>query len=124
MHFSTDKKLSAPPSEIIEISERLEKVLRAVGAARARRQLTVEEAFIFLAIGFLGISNSRSGVAITVVSCIDIAEVLKIPRETVRRKVVNLVEMQLVSMTTRGMILEAVDEWRALAAEILQYKSY
>ena len=119
MHSSTDKKLSTPPSEIIEISERLEKVLRAVGAARARRQLTVEGAFIFLAVGFLGISNSKSGIAITVVSCIDIAEILKIPRETIRRKLVNLVEMQLVLMTTRGVMLEALDEWRAFATEIL-----
>lgn len=119
MHFSTDKKLSAPISEVIAISERLEKVLRAVGAARARRQLTVEEAFIFLAVGFLGISNSRSGVAITVVSCIDIAEILKIPRETVRRKIATLVEMGLVSMTTRGVLLVGLDEWRVLAEEIL-----
>ncbi|MDR3450788.1 MAG: hypothetical protein P4M15_13770 [Alphaproteobacteria bacterium] len=80
----------------------------------------MEEAFVFLAAGFLGISNSRSGVAITVVSCIDIAEILKIPRETVRRKIANLAEMQLVSMTTRGAILEDLDAWRAIAEELLQ----
>ncbi len=120
MQSSTAKKPSAPFSEINVISERLEKVLRAVGAARARQRLTVEEAFIFLAAGYLGVSKSISGVTIRSVSCIDVANILKIPRETVRRKASTLAEMQLASMTTRGILIENFDEWRLLAEAMLQ----
>lgn len=120
MHFSPAKKPTTPFSEINSISERLEKVLRAVGAARARQHLTVDEAFIFLAAGYLGVSKSRSGVTIRAVSCIDVASLLKIPRETVRRKASTLVELQLASMTSRGILIENLDEWRLLAEAMLQ----
>ena len=120
MHFSIAKKPAAPFSEINAISERLEKVLRAVGAARARQQLSVDEAFIFLVAGYRGVSKSRSGVTIRAVSCIDIANILNIPRETVRRKAATLVGLQLASMTSRGILIENLDEWRLLAEAMLQ----
>ncbi len=101
-------------ADIGKITARLEKLLRAVGEARGRQRLTVEEAFIFLAVGHIGVSLSGSGLAIRPVTCIDVAAMLRIPRETVRRKAANLADINLVSMTTRGIMIENLDEWRRL----------
>jgi len=119
-HPVAAKTHTAAFSEIHAISERLEKILHAVADARERRRLSVDGAFIFLAVGHLGISKSGSGITIRPVSCIDLASKLKIPKETVRRKATNLAALGLVSMTARGVIVEDLDEWRLLAEAMLQ----
>ncbi|WP_148213049.1 hypothetical protein [Methylocella silvestris] len=101
--------------------ESLGRFLRAIGEARARRRLTVEEALIFLAVGYLGISEAKSGiVTIRPVSCVDIAAILEIPRETVRRKAIALAETKVVSMSARGIIIVELDQWREFVEQILQ----
>ena len=110
-----------PPFKFSSIYERLDKVLSAVGEARERRQLPLEEVYIFLAVGHLGISTTgRGNIMLKSVSCVDVAAVLKIPRETVRRKAKALAKMNFVSMTSRGILLKDADEWRLFAEEILQ----
>ncbi len=98
--------------------ENLARILETAGAARARR-LTLEETFIFLAIGYLGLSSTRSGYAVKPVPCADIAALLKIPKETVRRKALSLEILGLVAKNSRGVALDNVDEWLDLAAAML-----
>jgi mannose/fructose/N-acetylgalactosamine-specific phosphotransferase system component IIC len=101
--------------------ESLGKLLRGIGEARVLRRLTVEEALIFLAVGYLGISETKRGtVTITPISCVDIAAILGIPRETVRRKATALAIRKLVSVTARGIVIVELDQWRDFAEEILR----
>jgi hypothetical protein len=106
------------PSELSALSQRVGKVLRAFGKARELDQMTADEALIFLALGHLGQTATSTGVAIRPVTCLDLAELLNIPKETVRRKVARLVDMQLVTSTTRGVLMENDVEWRRLAEAI------
>ena len=101
--------------------ENLARILATAGAARARR-LTLEETFIFLAIGHLGLSATRSGYAVKPVPCADIAALLKIPKETVRRKAQSLEILGLVAKNSRGVALDKIDEWLDLAAAMLPSK--
>jgi hypothetical protein len=103
------------PSEIGALSSRVGTLLRAFGEARGGGRMTAEEVLIFLAIGHLGQTASRNGVFIRPVTCIDIAQMLNIPKETVRRKLVRLVDLALAEAATRGVLIKNQDEWRRLA---------
>jgi hypothetical protein len=106
------------PSEFSVLSQRVGKVLRAFGEARGRNGLTADEVLIFLALGRLGQTATSHGVSIRPVTCLDLAQVLNIPKETVRRKVARLVEMELAEATTRGVLIQNEDEWRRLSDSI------
>ena len=92
--------------------------MRAVGRTRIRWRLVPDEALIFLALGQLGLSNTSVGLTIKPVFCHDIADLLKIPKETVRRKVSRLVDLELAAPTIGGVLIKNVDEWRRLAESI------
>lgn len=113
------KLLAVALSEIDSISRRLENALQTVGEARAKQRTTIEEVFIFLAVGYLGISRAGNCVTIRAVTCVDVASLLRIPRETVRRKATNLADLNLITMTARGVVIEDLDAWRNLAKGIL-----
>lgn len=106
------------PCELSLLSQRVGRVLRAFGETRARHRMTADEVLIFLALGHLGLVPNSHGVAIRPVTCLDLAEVLGIPKETVRRKVARLAELQLVEATTRGAMIQDQEEWRRLAESI------
>ena len=71
--------------EIGELSESVLRVLSSIGAARNRFDLASDEALIFLAIGQLGMNSSDFELRLRAVPITAIAELLSIPRETVRR---------------------------------------
>jgi hypothetical protein len=106
------------PNEISVLSQRVGKVLRTFGAARGREGLTADELLIFLALGHLRQSTASNHIFIRPVTCLDLAAVLNIPKETVRRKVARLVELQLAEATTRGVLIQDKEEWRRLAESI------
>jgi hypothetical protein len=90
-------------------------MLRAFGLARRARRMTSDDALIFLASGRLGLSLSEAGLAIRPVTCQEVSTLLKIPRETVRRKATRLAEIDLVTVTSSGMLVKNVVEWLRLA---------
>lgn len=98
----------------------LARILGAASAAR-RLRMNIEDAFIFLAVGHLGISRSYAGFAVKPIPCADIAQLLGIPKETVRRKALRLVTLGLVSKSGKGVIVAKIEEWldfaRAIASE-------
>ncbi|MDI9848871.1 hypothetical protein QM467_12460 [Rhodoblastus sp. 17X3] len=109
----------APPLEANAISQRLMQMLQSIGGARTRLLLASDEALIFLALGQMGLSVCKFGVAIQPVAGVAIAELLKIPKETVRRKVARLVQLDLVTATPRGHVIKNFDEWRQLAEAVI-----
>lgn len=109
---------SKTPSEMSALSQRVGKVLRAFGLTRGADRLTADEVLIFLALGHLGQTANSRGVSIRPVTCLDLAALLHMPRETVRRKVARLVEMQFAEATTRGVLIRNQDEWGRLAESL------
>lgn len=107
-----------PNAELAATCLRVEKVLLAFGRMRSDRDLTSEDVVIFLATGQLGLAPSALGVSVRPVTNFDISELLKIPKETVRRKTARLVKLNLLTATTRGVKLKNVDEWRSLASAL------
>lgn len=87
-------------------------------SVQRRRNLALDEVLILLTLGRLGLSPSTFGVTIRPVKCSDVALKLNIPKETVRRKILRLVDCGLVSMSRRGAALENLDEWAAIAAAV------
>jgi hypothetical protein len=106
------------PCALSLLSQRVGKVLRAFGETRARHRMTADEVLIFLALGHLGLVPNSHGVALRPITCLDLADILNIPKETVRRKVARLAELELVETTTRGAIIQNHEEWRRLAEAI------
>ena len=101
--------------EIGELSESVLRVLSSIGAARNRFDLASDEALIFLAIGQLGMNSSDFELRLRAVPITAIAELLSIPRETVRRKCRRLTEIDLVLLTSRGLLIRNISEWMKVA---------
>lgn len=90
--------------------------LQAIGGARRQHGLAAEEALIFLAVGQLGLRFSNDATMVWPVTCLEISDLLQIPRETVRRKTGRLIENDWVAVTGRGFVLKNVEQWRKFAA--------
>jgi hypothetical protein len=106
------------PSEPSVLSQRVDKVLRLFGRARAADGMTADEVLIFLALGHLDkVVTSKWGET-RPVTCLDLAELLNIPKETVRRRVARLVELDLATLTKRGALMKNGNEWRKIAEHI------
>jgi hypothetical protein len=101
--------------EIGELSESVLRVLSSIGAARNRFDLASDEALIFLAIGQIGMNSSDFELRLRAVPITAIAELLSIPRETVRRKCRRLTEIDLVVLTSRGLLIRNISEWMKVA---------
>jgi hypothetical protein len=101
--------------EIGELSESVLRVLSSIGAARNRFDLASDEALIFLAIGQLGMKSSPFELRLRAVPITAIAELLSIPRETVRRKCLRLTEIDLIVPTNRGLLIRNISEWMSVA---------
>lgn len=114
-----DSSLHPSPSEISALSQRVGKVLRAFGVARGADRLTSDEVLVFLALGHLGQTANSYGVAVRPVTCLDLAEMLSIPKETVRRKLARLVDLQLAETTGRGTLILDQEEWRRIAGSVV-----
>jgi len=93
-------------------------LLRAIGTARKEYGLAAEEMLIFLAVGRLGLRRVSYAATIWPVTCLEISELLEIPRETVRRKTGRLIKCGLVSATGRGFLLNDIAHWRRLAGQL------
>jgi DNA-binding MarR family transcriptional regulator len=107
--------ISVSPGEIAELSNAFAKVVRALQDLRTQHDLTWDEALIFMALGLTAFCPSGAGVRTKAVSASDIAEVLCIPRETVRRKIMMMIKKELASKTMGGFALQNFAEWVRVA---------
>jgi hypothetical protein len=86
-------------------------LLSLFSSARRRVGLSADEVLIFLAIGYLSASVSKSVVATCPTSYSEISSLLGIPKETVRRKTIRLVDLEFVRSTPKGVLVGKIDKW-------------
>lgn len=111
---------SRSPSGVATLLVDLDNFLRTVLAVKRQHHLTSEELLILLALGRLGISVSAIGTAVRPVKCSDLSRWMRIPKETVRRKLSRLVDCGFAKMTSHGIILEDIDAWASIVNSILR----
>jgi hypothetical protein len=88
------------------------KLVRLFSSARKRPALTADELIIFLAIGYLNVSMTGGDVIlIRPISLIEIAKLLGMPKETVRRKATRLADIEYVESTAKGIVIRQLSDW-------------
>ncbi|WP_315756819.1 MULTISPECIES: hypothetical protein [unclassified Bradyrhizobium] len=97
--------------QILQNRERIARLLRLFSSPRKRKGLRPEELLIFFAIGYLGIRISNCTVQIIPIGMVEVAALLGIPKESVRRKVMRLVELDYVITTPKGVFVKDVRVW-------------
>ena len=95
------------------------KTLAFLGGARIESGLTAEQILIFMAIGHLGLVASARTITMRAVSCVEASALLAISRETIRRKSQRLLDLDLLRMTTTGLVVTSADTWLAMAQKML-----
>jgi hypothetical protein len=91
--------------------EKVAQLLRLFSSARKRPGLSSDEVLIFIAIGYLSMSVSKDIVLMRAVKLLDISRMLGIPKETVRRKTVRLVDVDYVSISRNGVFIKEIEMW-------------
>jgi hypothetical protein len=112
---------TVPPlagSDLAALSARASRLLGSFANARAVYGLTPEETAIFLAIGYLSLVCSGTIPALKPITYQDISALLNIPKATVRRKAIRLIDKKLVSATSRGVIIQDIARWSATIESI------
>jgi hypothetical protein len=94
------------------------KFLTAIGSLRKHHGITPDELLILLATGCLSVSKERASVVIRPVRCEDIAQILSMPKETVRQKVLKLQERGLVLMNYHGVQILKLDDLISLTNDL------
>lgn len=102
------------------LAGKIDQMLNAFGSARLRRGLTADEVLIFLAAGQLSFTAEEQVQTAKPVTYVAISYLLSIPKETVRRKALRLVELGLVDCRPQGIIVADLDSWRACACSLLR----
>jgi hypothetical protein len=106
-----------PP--LVKKQELVARFLRGFSSARKRSGLTADEVLIFFAIGHLSASALRDIVLVRPVKLVDVAVMLNIPKETVRRKSMRLVDIDYVSMSREGVRIRQLDVWIRMFESII-----
>lgn len=104
---------------IVTASRGTGRLLRAASAARTRAGLAAEDLLIFLAVGHLGIDASGEIPRMTPCTYLQIAELLSVPRETVRRKVGRLCDRGFTRIDRAGVVVRDVGTWLRQAAALI-----
>ncbi len=113
--------MTAEALDFEALSGKINQMLSAFGSARSRRGLTADEVLIFLAAGQLSFIPEEPAQAAKPVTYIAISYLLNIPKETVRRKALHLIELGLVECTQQGITVADAGSWRSFAAALLKY---
>lgn len=117
--LSRKLEMQSQAPNLTQVSRSLRALLEVLGEFRQSYGLSTDEALIFLALGQLSLSPSGAAFRSKPVTCSNLTEVLKIPRETVRRKAVHLVESELVSVGPRGFGVRNQEEWCSLVHKLV-----
>jgi len=112
--------LTGETPEHAALSGKINRMLSAFGSARLRRGLTADEVLIFLAAGQLSYAPEEPVQTGKPVTYVAISYLLGIPKETVRRKALRLLELGLVECTPHGLIVADLESWRAFASALLR----
>ena len=96
---------------VLQNRARIEQLLRLFSSPRKRRGLGPDEILIFFAIGYLSIKLMHTTIQVTPVGMIEVSTLLGIPKETVRRKINRLVDLDYVSISAKGVFVKEVCVW-------------
>lgn len=99
--------------------EKIARLLRLFSSPRKRQGLTPDELLIFIAIGFLGIKLTGGAIQVTPVGMVEVSSLLGIPKETVRRKVTRLVDLDYVSSSPKGAFVKNVLVWCQMLEQVV-----
>ncbi len=102
------------------LSGKINQMLSTFGSARLRRGLTADEVLIFLAAGQLSFMPEEQVQTAKPVTYVAISYLLSIPKETVRRKAMRLIELGLVDCTPQGITVADLNSWRSFASSLLR----
>ena len=91
--------------------KKIGQILHLFCSGRRRLGLTPDEILIFFAIGYLSASTSDNLIIMNPTSYAEVALLLGIPRETVRRKTIRLVDLEYVGATSKGIFIRELDNW-------------
>lgn len=98
-------------AQVLEKREKIARLLRAFSSPRKRLGLTPDELLIFFAIGYLSTTMSNGAIQVIPIGMIDVAALLGIPKETVRRKTMRLIDLEYVGSTPKGVFIKQVTVW-------------
>lgn len=99
------------PGYVLQNRDTTARLLRLFASPRKRLGLTSDELLIFFAIGYLCTTVTDGAVQVSPIALVDVSAFLGIPKETVRRKTVRLVDLDYVSCTTKGVLIKQVRIW-------------
>jgi hypothetical protein len=102
-----------------ELSAHVSKLLDLFANGKYQFGLTAEEIAIFLAIGHSSLVCAGAIPALKPISYQHISDSLGIPKATVRRKTIRLIDKKLVSATSRGVMVQDIRAWAALTEVII-----
>ena len=98
-------------AQMLEKREKIARLLRAFSSPRKRLGLTPDELLIFFAIGYLGTRIVNGAIQVIPIGMIDVSSLLGIPKETVRRKTMRLVDLDYIESTPKGLLVKELKVW-------------
>jgi hypothetical protein len=105
-------------ADLRALSERAYRLLCSLAQARSVQGLSSEEISVFVAIGYLSIGYSGDFVALKPITYREVSKQLAVPKATVRRKAIRLLDKKLISTTGRGVVISDIPAWSSLIASI------
>ena len=108
------------PSDILERASAARRALKGLFRFRASLSLDVEQVLIYLALGSMNLESPHESVlTIQPVNIATLCQAIELPRETVRRKLIQLEDQKLVRRSAAGFFIEDVGCWTSLAGHIV-----
>jgi hypothetical protein len=98
-------------AQVLQNRDKIARLLRAFSSPRKRLGLTPDELLIFFAIGYLSTTISNGAIHVLPIGMIDVSSLLGIPKETVRRKTLRLVDLEHVGSTPKGVFVKETRVW-------------
>jgi hypothetical protein len=112
--------LTGETPDFAALSGKINRMLSAFGSARLKRGLTADEVLIYLAAGQLSFASEEPVPTAKPVTYVAISYLLSIPKETVRRKAMHLIELGLVESTPNGIMVSNLNDWRGCASSVVK----
>ncbi len=107
------------PTEILNLATRVKKALAGVFKFRAATSLDIEQVLIYLALGSMNLEGSHSTVVtVQPVNIATLCQAIDLPRETVRRKLMQLEDQKFVRRSAAGFFIDDLNRWSELASRL------
>ncbi len=107
--------------EVMSLSEGVGRLVDAFSRNKTRFEIDYEQTLIFLALGNLNVGIGGTDLlTIQSVSVTSLSAMTSLPRETVRRKLLQLEGKQMVRRSGPGYILRDLETWTEFAKSLMR----